>query len=257
VTEFNFKDNAYLTFDQENLQQSMHLGQLDILLRKEPTHLEIRHKHIYHALPIHKQEYLSRYININVEDKQPFRLRIVPEIPSQKIIIRQENMVIIPPKSKYTGFVYIPCCLALKLHSDQIVFQELSDVLSKTWFGPMASGQVGLVVKNKMSFTQTNQLSCWITCPITIHNQDKENLEFHRFLLNTDYLSLYLVEEKLWSNHIHMTYNNQEKHTKLRVLDIPPELKKHNPLLVYRNRLNQPSLTQQTFEKLMHLTESF
>ena len=79
-----------------------------------------------------------------------------------------------------------------------------TEVLSKTWFGEPQSGELCYSLRSNMRhrLSEVDLLDHLATCPVTIRNASDEPLDFQRFCLRVQHLSLFQGNRGLQTNGV-------------------------------------------------------
>lgn len=175
--------------------------------------------------------------------------------PSMKLIIRLHHDIKIPARGQMTCFIKIPLDVSLTIN-DQEIMALSSEVLSKTWFGDMEGGQVCYVLKNHMLHTSKAEISQhYALCPVTIINTDGNELTFSKFLITPQHLSLYKNGSQVWTDCLDITFKGEQAPSKVKIKNIPNNLRSDSFELLLKPQKLLPSLLQHTFERVKTMSQ--
>ena len=127
------------------------------------------------------------------------------------------------PKGEASFFVGIPACIEIMAECQGAMLLLTgfpTEVLSKTWHGTPLVGHLGFALRTYCP-AGVSSPEVWpefdILCPISIVNDGAETLPFERLYLETDHLSVFEKDGRLWSNaaRIHVgagEHGNEQYH---------------------------------------------
>ena len=141
-------------------------------------------------------------------------LNIVPSLPDRPVVIKPLNEFKILPKSNTQLFIPIPVWLQLYAGTEKkerLIMELPSEELSSTWVGEADNGILAYSLKNKLhSQLDKNKLAFHeVLCPVKVSNESGIILDFNRFVLNVDQLSIYTENNKLFTNEVHVKFKGE------------------------------------------------
>lgn len=138
-------------------------------------------------------------------DPKDTRLQFIPAFPNMPVVARPYSVLNLSPKGKATFFVGIPAWIEVigECQGEMLMLTEIpTETLSKTWHGSPLAGQLGFALKTfaRRVFEAGQWPLLEILCPISIVNDGESTLPFDRLYLQTDHLSVFEKDDRLWSN---------------------------------------------------------
>lgn len=138
-------------------------------------------------------------------DPRDTRIAFRPAFPSLPVVARPHSVLNLSPKGDASFFIGIPACIEI-IAECQGAMMPLAGFpvleLSKTWHGTPLSGRLGFALRTYAR--RVFEPEIWpdfdIVCPISIVNDGVETLPFERLYLETDHLSVFEKDGRLWSN---------------------------------------------------------
>jgi hypothetical protein len=141
-------------------------------------------------------------------------LFILPALPDKPVVVKPEKEFKLLPKTSVQLLIGLPVWVQFyhsSVKKEHLILDTASKVLSKTWLGEPDSGMIAYSLKIKagevLSSGQT--IENHIMCPVKISNNSNTVLDFQRFLLHTDQLTIYSVENKLYTNNVHVKFKGE------------------------------------------------
>jgi hypothetical protein len=141
-------------------------------------------------------------------------LYILPALPEKPVVVKPEKEFKLLPKTSVQLLISLPVWVQFyhgTVKKDHLIMDTASKVLSKTWLGEPDSGIIAysLKIKSGEILTSGQAMDNHIMCPVKISNESNTVLDFQRFLLHTDQLTIYLVGDKLFTNNVHVKFKGE------------------------------------------------
>ncbi len=199
-TPIEFKMDESTVFD---------IGNSKITVQRKTGRWQIEHENIKLSQLIKK----DAPKNIYASEKAV--IHIVPALPPLPVVLKSNDKIYLMPREKMNLFVPVPVWVQFygpKVKQEGLMCEFASDHLSDTWFGEPQSGEKAYSIHFNDSFFENrtlNQLT--IQCPVEIHNNSDEKLEFHRFALRVFHLSVFQTEDGFKSNKTKIVYTGEEQ----------------------------------------------
>jgi hypothetical protein len=169
-------------------------------------------------------------------DKRTARLRIKPCFPARPVVIRPDAPYRILPGDKVQFFMSVP--LGLRIMTDEaqpvVLLQEPSMILSNTWFGDHAEGELAFSLRTsaRRSVEELDDRRYRITCPVRMKNVSGELFSFERFCLRVSCLNMYRGAARFWANEIGVTYKGPDHISRVAYTDKAPRMGREAELIV-------------------------
>lgn len=143
----------------------------------------------------------KRWDNDPKDTKVLFR----PTFPDMPVVARPHSVLNLSPRGDAAFFIGIPAWVEIlaECQGQMIELTEYpTQVLSKTWHGNNLEGQLGYALKTyaRRIFDMEKWPEHDVVCPIKISNKGDELLPFDKLYLETDHLSVFEKDGRLWSN---------------------------------------------------------
>lgn len=145
------------------------------------------------------------------------RIAFRPAFPALPVVARPNSVLNLSPKGEASFFIGIPACIEIMAECQGAMLLLTgfpSEVLSKTWHGTPLQGHLGFALRTfaRRVFEPEVWPEFEIICPISIVNVDAQTLPFERLYLETDHLTVFEKNGRLWSNaaEIHVGAGNSD-----------------------------------------------
>ncbi|MBU0678324.1 MAG: DUF432 domain-containing protein [Verrucomicrobia bacterium] len=148
--------------------------------------------------------------------KDQTRVQLTAVMPDRPIIIRPDGAFTVLPHEEVQFFVGIPVWISVKAGDNEL--QEMATlVLTNSWFGDPTDGELcyGLLTTAKRTPEDLHNRPYRAVCPIRIKNSSDENLDFQRLCLRTQFLTVFLGKNHLWTSEGRVTYRGEAKFSRL------------------------------------------
>ena len=173
------------------------------------------------ALPPQNMDWL-RFVSARDES-----LELLPVLPDRPLVIRPDSPVAIFPERVARIFVSVPVWfrfVAVLGKSRTNVIDFPSRMLSNTWFGDPASGELcySLDAPLTRSPEQVRFGASSVTCILVVRNSSEEKLDFERICVHVENLSIFEDGEKLWTNEVEVAFKGTDQISQIDIQDRPP-----------------------------------
>ncbi len=182
-------------------------------------------------------------------------IKIVPFLPDKPILTEFLNATSVFPGEKITLFEQVPLLLNIQAVTSQktVDLKQLSIVkLTHTWLGDYTDGELCYYDTAEAIFQQNmiEYQSGAAICPIEINNHSEKKYLLKQLVIRTEFLSIFLHQEFLWTNKMKIDYYGEEKENAIQIVDDYA----NDPQYI---RLNQPREDIKQSQKLFHRLSNF
>jgi hypothetical protein len=138
-------------------------------------------------------------------DPKDSKISFRPAFPTMPVVARPHNLLHLSPKGDASFFVGIPASIEILAECQGVMRMLIgipTQVLSKTWHGTPLVGKLGFALRtySRRYFDPGEWPEFDIVCPVNIVNDRDSALPFERLYLETDHLSVFEKDGRLWSN---------------------------------------------------------
>jgi hypothetical protein len=138
-------------------------------------------------------------------DPKDTRISFRPAFPGMPVVARPHSVLNLSPKGEASFFVGIPAWIEImaECQGEMMLLTGFpTEELSKTWHGTPLVGSLGYALRTyaRRVFEPEVWPEFEILCPIGIVNDGEATLPFERLYLETDHLSVFEKDGRLWSN---------------------------------------------------------
>ncbi|MBN1413019.1 MAG: DUF432 domain-containing protein [Spirochaetales bacterium] len=185
-------------------------------------------------------------------------IRLKPVMPDKPVVIRPENPIKIPAGNSGKFFVNIPVWVRIETGGkNQTVLTELPiNILSKSWFGDTFSGELCYtkrsLVRKELDELQDNP--CCAVCTVKIKNNSKLELDFTRFCLNVENLSIFSRGERLRTNHVDAVFRGEEQESQITISGIHSGLMENYSLISEPRKKIDRNIIKSSYQFLKSFT---
>ncbi len=141
-------------------------------------------------------------------------IRINPIFPDRPVVVKPESPFKINQGAKARIYVSIPIWIKIECaNRDSTHLLELpSVILSNTWFGTFAEGEVCYWISSGMrqQFAPDPDRPYLAICPVVLINQSETDLFVEKICLRVASLSLFFDNKQLWSDESQVTYKGEQ-----------------------------------------------
>lgn len=128
-----------------------------------------------------------------------------PTYPTLPVVAKPLSVLNLSPKGSASFFIGIPAWIEVVAECEgrlQPLTAFPTTDLSKTWHGTPLVGHLGYALRTyaRRMFEEEQWPVYDIVCPISLANDSEAMLPFNRLYLETDHLSVFELDGRLWSN---------------------------------------------------------
>lgn len=181
-----------------------------------------------------------------------------PRTPDRGVVVQPDVPLVIPPAQRALFFVTIPMWIAVTV-GDEVKF-PLCEIpttrLSNTWFGDFASGELcySLRSRAKRKVEHSEHAVHSAVCPVQVTNASAAPLEFQHLCIHTEFLGVYQVPGRLWTNRVGVLYQGTDQESQVTISEGAPDIEGEATLLSPPRKTAQRSLMRRSFHLLRSLT---
>lgn len=154
------------------------------------------------------------------------RLRLAPVFPDRPIIVRPEDDFWLLHGAEARIFVRVPLHLRLETVEEDpsVLLTEPTVVLSDTWWGTPAEGELGYFLKTRARrrIQPGEFLEHVCICPVQLVNASDDDFLVTHLALRPLFLGIYRDGARLWSNVTRVRYRGEALESALAVDQGPP-----------------------------------
>jgi hypothetical protein len=199
-------------------------------------------------------------------------LRAIPAMPDKPLVVRPEYPIFLPSGKEGLFFVEIPMWIRItgsegKGFSGELLLNEVAvQEMSKTWFGNLSAGELCYVYRTRaaneippIDAAASSEISpapfvSTAVCPVAVKNSASSLLEFGRFCLRTEFLSIFAGDDRLWTSAVQLEYRGQEEAAQSTGSEAPKQLTGVGTLLTPPRAVPDNSIVRKSFSLLKDLT---
>ena len=180
--------------------------------------------------------------------------RLTPMLPDRPIVVRSAAPLKMALNSTAHYFIAIPTWVQVSVGEPRRtdLWQEPSQILSNTWFGDPASGELCYALRTGLHSAAVGGdfLPYTVVCPITIHNASSRILEFQRLCVHVEYLDIFQGRTYLWANGVRVSFRGDEQLGQIDIEERPPEIDQPGRVLAKARRRVDRNLIRRSFSML-------
>lgn len=155
-------------------------------------------------------------------------LSILPALPDKPLVIRPEMELKLQPKSSIQLKLQIPVWVQLyhgSIKTENRIHEESTKALSKTWIGEPDNGLLAyaLRINPLVQSDEATEGANYASCLMKISNESTSILDFQRLLLHVDQLTIYINQDKLYTNNVHVKFKGENAISDLHYSSNKPE----------------------------------
>jgi len=190
--------------------------------------------------------------------KESLTVRVTPQMPDRPLVVKPASEIKIPAGNRALFFVSVPLWFRVSVgHPEPVQLTEIpSVVLSNSWFGDVTSGELCYSLRTKAT-REVNRSEIVLhraTCPMHIHNNSAKELDFQRLCVHAEYLRLYAGVDRLYTNHVKVTFRGEEHLSQIELSKDAPDIEPNCRLVQAARTQADQSLMRKTFLALRSLT---
>ena len=165
-------------------------------------------------------------------------IHLSPLMPERAVVVKPDSALQITAGAEALFYVSIPMWIGVFTGKSQSALFEVPTIsLSNTWFGEPNNGSLCYSIKTSIHsiFSNLSLQSNEVVCPVQIKNTASVDLDFTRLCIQTDYLSIYKIDNELWTNKLHVHFRGIDKDSNIIYENSYPE-KNRKYTLVFKSR---------------------
>jgi hypothetical protein len=167
----------------------------------------------------------SEWRHYLTRESGPVRPR--PVLPDRAIVAKPDRSLTLLAGESAQFFLEIPVWFRMCAGGSREVrvFEEPLAVLSNTWFGDPATGELCYVLATRLHQGLSSIApSAWrAVCPMAVTNDSATDLGFERICLHVQNLAVFRGAERLWTNGLAVLFRGAEQASHIQVSPGPPE----------------------------------
>ena len=183
---------------------------------------------------------------------------LAPHMPDRSVVVQPDMPLRIPPSQRALFFVTIPLWISVTVgDGDRVTLCDIpTTLLSNTWFGDFAVGELcySLRSRAKRKVEPAERAVHSVVCPVQVTNASASPLEFQHLCLSSEYLSVYQVPGRMWTNRIDVLYQGGDQESQITVVQGAPDVEGEATLVSPARTVAQQSLVRKSFQFLRTLT---
>jgi hypothetical protein len=181
-----------------------------------------------------------------------------PRTPDRGVVVQPDMPLVIPPAQRALFFVTIPMWISVTVGEGvRFPLCEIpTTTLSHTWFGDFASGELcySLRSRAKRKVEHAEHAVHSAVCPVQVTNASAAPLEFLHLCIHSEFLGVYQVPGRLWTNRVDVLYQGTDQESQVTVSDGAPDVEGEATLLSPARKAAERSLMRRSFHLLRSLT---
>lgn len=187
------------------------------------------------------------------------KIDIMPVFPDRPVVVKPELKMKLLPNVKIKFYVRVPIWVRMvtqQTNSELTLLESPSVVLSSTWFGTPAQGELCYWITSGVQFQTEPDLTRYYSaiCPINLSNKSDKELEITKLNIRVPKLSIFIDQQQLWSDDIKINYRGEEHSSQIIVSGKAPEERPSAVLLSKPRSDGKKSFTAKTFSTIKQLS---
>ncbi len=183
---------------------------------------------------------------------------LTPVLPPRPVVVKPAMPLQVLPGERLDLFVSIPVWVRISLKDESSrktvdLLEEPTVVLSNSWFGLPVDGELCYALKTRAR-RRLEDLRPDLhraVCPLTIRNETTKTFGFDRLCVRLQYLSLFVGDTHLWTNHGTLVYRGDAHTGGVKFDSGPPALDQASQLLSGPREKTQRGGVQRAFDSIM------
>jgi hypothetical protein len=161
------------------------------------------------------------------------RLRLVPATPDRLVVVSPEHAFHLPPRGTARIFMRLPLFLRVRVEAasgrDTVLADLPSMVLSDTWWGTLAEGELGYWVTTRARRALSDDLFVphYAMSSLVLTNDSAESLPVERLAVRVRHLGLFHDGPRLWTGETLVRYESPSLGSEIRFTGMPPGVAGH------------------------------
>lgn len=215
--EKNSTEKLWGIFNLEEYKiKELTIGDCSLSIKKNSHELHI---HTNYNNSIYKNENDNQWSRYLI--KENFNsIKIMPELPDKDIIVKTDFPFWLTKNANSLIFFKIPLWISICIEGKNPikVIDIPSVVLSDTWFGDLDNGHICYFISTSAKANANlDELKPHLALSsLNIENKSDENLLIEKLCIEVENSTLFLENEKLFTDHMNVSYS--EQHAKVNVI---------------------------------------
>lgn len=190
---------------------------------------------------------------------QSNKLLLLPALPDRSLVVKLKMPFKILPKQSIQLYITVPISLQFysgKMDKDNLMLEVPTADFTSTWFGETHDGELSYAhFVDIHSLLQTpTQAPNHIICPLKLSNESSKPFEVQRFLLQVQYLKLFLVDDALWTNETYISFNGENEMSDVNFSKSVPLRLKNAKLINEPRKSHSIHMLSKSFHLIKYLT---
>ncbi len=177
-----------------------------------------------------------------------------PIMPDRPIVVRSGSPLKMTQDSTAHYYIAIPVWVQVAVGDPRRtdLWQEPAQILSNTWFGDPASGELCYALRTGLHSNPVGDdfKPYTVACPITIHNASSGLLEFQRLCVHVEYLDIFAGLTYLWANGVKVSFKGEEQLSQIDIEERPPDIDQPARIVSRARRKVERNLIRRSFGML-------
>lgn len=188
-------------------------------------------------------------------------IRLTPILPDLSVVVKPEMTIRLLPDVAVKIYIQVPVWVRFEAEQgkNRIPLTERpSIVLSSTWFGDFAGGELCYWVTSGVQFQANteNEPLHMAVCPVNLLNKSDSELEITRLKIRVGSLTLFREQQQLWSDDIQIIYKGESDLSQIKVSGKPPSEASNTELIAKPRDGGKKSFTSRTFTSLLNISRT-
>jgi len=215
------KENTKLFWRKYNLHNGIYywqIGNVCFWIKKEGKVWQI-------ANCMKKEFYTETQLGIEVDEpanltwktfiaEDTNHLFVLPALPNKPLVLKPINSFILLPSASKQLYVHVPVWVQLyagSVKKENLLTEFCTTQLSNSWFGDTDNGTLAYALPSELQVEHKPELIApnETVCPVHITNNSSQQLNFQRFLIQSDCMTLYITKEHLYCNELKVRFKGE------------------------------------------------
>lgn len=188
----------------------------------------------------------------------PKTIQMAPRMPDRPLILAGETQFDVRPGARVRFYVAVPVWISVRIPGadPEVLLEHPTSVLSSTWFGDFFEGEhcYWTPTRARTDPAKLPKANYLVTCPIEVINRSADPLLVDKLALRVQHVSIFLDEERLWSDETKIAYLGGGEFSKIQWSGKPPKEVKGATRLAEPLVAARKGLTAWTFDRIGNLS---
>ena len=152
-------------------------------------------------------------------------VHLEPMLPDRLLVVSPEVPFHLAPGANARVYVRIPLWARVTSHDEDLTLAEAPTVvLSDTWWGHVAEGELGYWLRTKARRRISDDIfeDHLAICPLSLSNRSHHGLPVESFAIRVAHLGLFREGTKLWGSETRVVYENDEEGSQIEIVEGAP-----------------------------------